>query len=66
MPIQVAPIGLVTSPGSVPSRACSPASPMSDSRILSFSPFQPPTSTRPTIVSGSSAATMTKNWSTSL
>ena len=37
-----------------------------NSVILAFSPLQPPTRCRPMRVSGSSEATMTKNWSTSL
>ena len=36
------------------------------STTLSFSPFQPPTRIRPKMVSGTNAARMTKNCSTSL
>lgn len=61
---QFAPSGLA-SPMPVPFHAVRKASPCEE-LSESVSPSQPPTRLRPTMVSGISAARMTKNWSTSL
>lgn len=49
-----------------PGQECSCSVPPGLCVILSTRPCQPPTLTRPTMVSGSSATTITKNCSTSL
>ncbi len=50
----------------LPGQVLSWAAPPGEAVTLSCKPSQPPTRCRPTRVSGSSAATMTKNCSTSL
>ncbi len=58
--------GLVNPVSAVPGHDESCSAPPALAATLSWRPLHPPTLFRPMIVSGSSAATITKNWSTSL